>query len=223
MGREEGDRVVSPVVAQPALDEVVVLDELVHRHQLDRRHAEIVEMLHDRRMGDRGVGAAQFRRDLRVEHRHAADVGFVDDGLVQRCVRRAVVAPVEVRVADDRLRDVTSGVGVVAPRRIVELVAEARRVPVDVAGDCLGVRVEQQLVRVAPQTAERLPGTVDPVPVRLTGAHVGEVGVPDVAVDLGQFDPLLVAIGRRHPPPNRHSSTPSATLEKSEKLVPEPS
>ena len=195
MRREEGNRVVSPVVAQPALHEVVVLDELVHRHQLDRGHAEIVEMLHDRRVSDRRVGAAQLRRDLRVEHRHAADVGFVDDGLVQRCIGRTVVAPVEVGVADDRLGDVTSGVGVVARLRVVELVGEARRVPVDVAGDRLGVGVEQQLVRVAAQTVERLPGTVDPVPVRLPRAHVGEIGVPDVAVDLGQLDAHLVAIG----------------------------
>ena len=37
---EEGDRVVAPVVAQAALGEVVVVDELVHRHQLDGRDAE---------------------------------------------------------------------------------------------------------------------------------------------------------------------------------------
>ena len=37
---EEGDRVVAPVVAQSTVDEVVVVHELVHRHQLDRRDAE---------------------------------------------------------------------------------------------------------------------------------------------------------------------------------------
>ena len=35
--REEPDRVVAPVVAQAAVDEVLVVDELVHRLQLDRR------------------------------------------------------------------------------------------------------------------------------------------------------------------------------------------
>jgi hypothetical protein len=38
--REERDRVVAPVVAQPLGVEVVVVDELVHRHQLDRGDAE---------------------------------------------------------------------------------------------------------------------------------------------------------------------------------------
>ena len=49
---EEGDRVVAPVVAQAALDEVVVVDELVHRHQLDGRDAERGEVLDDGRVGD---------------------------------------------------------------------------------------------------------------------------------------------------------------------------
>ena len=49
---EEGDRVVAPVVAQAALDEVVVVDELVHRHQLDRRDAERREVVDDGRVGD---------------------------------------------------------------------------------------------------------------------------------------------------------------------------
>ena len=39
--REEADRVVAPVVAQPALDEVGVVDELVHRQQLERGDAEV--------------------------------------------------------------------------------------------------------------------------------------------------------------------------------------
>ena len=38
---EEADRVVAPVVAQPALDQMRVVDELVHRQQLDRGDAEL--------------------------------------------------------------------------------------------------------------------------------------------------------------------------------------
>ena len=63
--REEADRVVAPVVAQPAVDEVRVVDELVHGQQLDRRDAEPGEVLDRGRVGEAGVGAAQRLGDLR--------------------------------------------------------------------------------------------------------------------------------------------------------------
>ena len=58
--REEADRVVAPVVAQPALDQVAVVDELMHRHQLDGADAEARQVIERRRMGEAGVGAAQL-------------------------------------------------------------------------------------------------------------------------------------------------------------------
>ena len=39
---EEADRVVAPVVAQAPVEQRAVVDELVHRHQLDRGHAELL-------------------------------------------------------------------------------------------------------------------------------------------------------------------------------------
>ena len=50
MRREEADRVVAPVVRQALVDQVGVVDELVHRHQLDRGDAELGEVLDDRRV-----------------------------------------------------------------------------------------------------------------------------------------------------------------------------
>ena len=84
---------------------------------------------------------------------------------------------------------------------VVEVVGEAGRVPVDLAVDRLGVRVEEQLGRVAPQALGRLPRSVHPVAVALAGPDVGQVGVPAVPVDLGQLDAHLglasLARGRR--------------------------
>ncbi len=199
---EEGDRVVAPVVAQAALDEVVVVEEVVHRHQLDGGDAEAGEMVDDRRVGDAGVGAAQFRRHVRVAHGESAHVGLVDDRLVHRVLRSAVVAPVEERIADHAGRHVRRAVGGVRSERVGEVVGEAGRVPVDLAVDGLGVGVEEQLGRVAPEPVGRVPRAVHAVAVVLAGAHVGEVGVPAVAVDLLQGDALLAprgggAAGRR--------------------------
>ena len=188
MRRQEGDRVVAPVVAQAALDEVVVLDELVDGHQLDGRHAEGAEVVDDHRVSERGVRPAEVVGDVGVGDRQAPHVGLVDDRLVHLVTGWAVVGPVEERVTDHRSRHVRRAVGGVGLVRRIELVPEARLVPVDVALDHLGVRVEQQLGRVAPEALLRVPRAVDPIAVALAWADVREVRVPAVAVDLAHLD-----------------------------------
>ena len=49
LGREEAERVVAPIVAQAALDQMPVVDEGVDRQQLDRGHAEPLEVIDHRR------------------------------------------------------------------------------------------------------------------------------------------------------------------------------
>jgi hypothetical protein len=191
--REEADRVVAPVVAQALLLQGVVLHELVHREQFDRGDAEVVEVLDRRRVRDAGVGAPQLLRDARVGHGQALDVGLVDDRLVVGRLRWPVDAPVEERVDDDRLRHVRRRVVVVALLGL-EVVAEDRLVPVDLAVDGLGVGVEEELVRVAAQALGRVVGAVDAEAVALAGVDPGQEGVPDVAVHLGEADALLVAL-----------------------------
>jgi hypothetical protein len=57
--REELDRVVAPVVRQPALDQVAVVHEGVDRQQLDRGDAEVAQVLDHRRRRQAAEGAAQ--------------------------------------------------------------------------------------------------------------------------------------------------------------------
>ena len=100
VGREVADRVVAPVVAQAALDETVVVHELVHRHQLQRGDAEPLEMVDGRRRRDSGVGATQLRRDVRMAAGEALDVHLVDHRVVHGRARRVVAVPVEPAVGD---------------------------------------------------------------------------------------------------------------------------
>ena len=193
--REEPDRVVAPVVAQSALDQPVVVDELVHRHQLDRGDAELLQVLDHRRVPDRAVGAAQFLGDARVPHRQTLDVRLVDDRVVVRDPRQRVVAPVEVRVDHDALGHEPGRVAGGHPVRAVQLVAVQRRVPLDLPVDRLRVWVEQQLVRVEPVPAARLVPPVHPVPVPLAGLDAGQVPVPDERVDLVQLDAPFLTVG----------------------------
>ena len=173
MRGEEADRVVAPVVRQAALDEVVVLHELVHRHQLDGGDAELLQVLDHHRVGERGVGAADLLGDVRVGHGEALDVRLVDDRLVVGRARVAVVLPVEERVDHDRLHHVRGAVELVALVRVLEVVAEQRLVPVGRALDRLGVGVEQQLGGVAPLPLRRVVGPVHAEAVALARARPG--------------------------------------------------
>ena len=53
--REVADRAVAPVVGQPALDEEALVDDVVHRQQLDRGDAELAQV------GDRGLARPRRR------------------------------------------------------------------------------------------------------------------------------------------------------------------
>ena len=154
-------------------------------------------------MAQAGVGPAQLGRDVRVAHGEALDVDLVDDR-----VRVAVPGPVAVLPAER---------GVARPGSA----ARARRSPgcsacagsawswpstsgpnVTDPADRLGVRVEQQLGRVAPQAARRVPRAADPVPVGLPRADARHERVPDVGVvvphrDLGFRAGLVEQAQRR--------------------------
>jgi len=176
---------------RPFVLERGVLDELVHRHELDGGDAERGEVLDDRGVGDGGIRAADLLGDLRVGHRQALDVGLVDDALVVLVARRPVVPPVEVGVDDDAEHGVRERVVGVALGGVREVVGEEGGIVDDLPVDRLGVGVEEELRGVAAVAARRLVGAVDAEAVALSGLHAGEIAVPDEAVDLGHGDALL--------------------------------
>ena len=176
--REETDRVVAPVVAQALLDQPMVVDELVHRHELHRGHAEGREVLDDRGMGETGVCAANLLGHVRVTLRHTFHVRFVDDRFVQRRVGPAVAAPVEMGMLDDRTEHVRRAVRFVDGILVAQVVRVARRVPCDLALDRQRVRIEQELARVATNAVFGGVWTVHTVAVPLTRANARQVRMP---------------------------------------------
>ena len=217
--REEADRVVAPVVRQPLVDQRGVLHELVHRHQLDRGDAEILEVRDRGRVGDAGVRAADLLGYVGMGHRQTLDVRLVDHRLVVLVLGVPVAAPVEERGDDHRQHVVAQAVLVVEGLALVELVGEQRLVAVHLPVDGLGVGVEQQLRRVAAVPLLRR------VRVRARGSRsAGPAGCP------GRYawctKASVSTISTRVSVPSsaiRHSSTLSATSEKSAKLTPAPS
>jgi hypothetical protein len=191
VGREEAERVVAPVVGEVALHQHAVVDEVLHREELDRGHAEGLQVIQHLLDAQSREPALRLRRHVRMAARVAGDVHLVDEAVVGRVVRPAVVAPVEVRV--DHLA-LGHHRGAVAPveRQVLLLVAdgvaEMRVAPLvaEAARDAVGVGVDQQLVGVEAVPALGLVGAVHAVAVELPRAHAGKVAVPHEVGALAQ-------------------------------------
>ena len=189
--REERDRVVAPIVAEALLLQGVVVDELVHGHQLDRGHADLLQVSDDGGMGDAAVGSALLLGDIGMQLCQALHVRFVDDRLGERGARRVVAGPVEERVHDDAVHRVLSGVVGVDLVGAPEVVGEQRLPPADVVAGRFGVRVEQQLGRIAALALAGIPRSGDPESVALPWLHAGQIAMPHVPVDFGELDSCL--------------------------------
>ena len=69
-----------------------------------------------------------------------------------------------------------------------DLVAEQRRVPLQLSHQLLGVGIEQKLVRIEAVASSGLVGAMHAIAVDRAGARVRKVAVPDFVGVLGQAD-----------------------------------
>ncbi len=142
--REVPDRVVAPVVGEPALQQEVVRHVLVHRQQLHRRHPQIAHIRQDGLVGQPRVRPAQRLGHRRVPHGEALGVDLVDDRVRVVAPRRSVGTPVEGSVGDQADRHVPGGVEHARRVVVVEGVVVHLRAERDLAAHRPRVRVEQQ-------------------------------------------------------------------------------
>ena len=188
---EEAERRVAPVVREPLRAEEGVVEVLVDREQLDRGHAEPLEVRDRGRGAEACVRAAQLGRHLGMTRGEALHVHLVDEAPVQRGARRAVVAPVEAVSEHDRLRDRRGAVAVVEGevllRRAVPI-GEDRAVEIDLARDRAGVRIDEQLRAVVAQPRLRLVRAVGAITVKRPRADARDERVPHVTVPLAEPD-----------------------------------
>ena len=191
---EEADRVVAPVVGEAALQQRRVLYELVDRHELDRRHAEVRQVLDHGGVADRGVGPADVLGNAGMQLREPLDVRLVEHRVVVAVARGAIFLPLEERIRHDRLHDMRGGVLRVALLRVSERIREARGRPVDRPFVGLGVGIQQELAGIAAMAVRRVVGPVHAIAVALPGLGAREIGVPDERVLLGHRDARLRAV-----------------------------
>src|SRR6266404_548883 len=131
--------------------------------------------------------------------RDAAHVQLEDNGLLPRDLRAAILTPGESGFDDPALWDVAR---VVAPvkrqilARAAEAVAEDGVAPAKFPLECLGVGVDQQLVRIEPMAIGGIEGPVNPVAVKQARTGIRQIGVPDLVGVFRKHDArLLMAAG----------------------------
>ena len=177
--REEADRLVAPMVAEPLLDQEAVVHETVDGQQLDRGDTERLEVV------EHGIARQRLERagpgDVRMQRRQRLDVRLVD--------HRAL--PGGAGVARGRGRMIRHHSAGHEGRGILVVGAVKRVAPRDLALDPPGIGVEQELVRVEQVARRRRPGPVRAQAVALPRADARHVPVPDVAGALGQVDASL--------------------------------
>jgi hypothetical protein len=194
VGREKTDAVVAPVVGEALLQQVAVVDEGVHRQELDRRDAKRLHVLDDFLHREAGEGAAQLGRNGGMPHGVAAHVRLVDHGAVPRDgLPGALARPVEVGVHHHRLRHERGAVLLVERQvalRVADPVAEHRRVPLQAADVGARVRVEEQLVGVEAVALGGRVGAVHAVAVHRARTDARDAAVPYLVAVFGQLDAL---------------------------------
>ena len=171
--REVADARVAPVVRQPAVGEEALVDDVVHRQQLDRRHAERRQVRDRVRGGEPAVRAAQIvanavaalREALRRAARRSPSRSTASAGGRASSSSHSNDGSMTTHfgIARRRVRLVDRQVGVVCARA-GHVRQRVRGVPVDRAVDRLRVRVDQQLRRVeaaarSPARTGRAPGS----------------------------------------------------------------
>ena len=174
VGREERQRGVAPVVAQPGRG--ILLVEGKYRQQLDGADAEVLKV---RDLVDQPrIGTTLVRRNAGVGiAREPGDVHLVDDGLGEWPARSGVALPVIRAGIDDHALE--SRRGVVA--RLTRRVATAARRPCYT----LAVWIEQHLVAVEAQALAGVVRTIGAKRIQLSRPQTRHEGVPVVVGALG--------------------------------------
>lgn len=170
---EEGNGIVPPIVAQPLLDQVTVVDEGVDGQQLCAGNAKRAQVGRNVRMRQARESPAICFGYQRMQLGKALNVHLVGDRALPGDFRLARYAPGESRVDDSALlhqgRAVAFVIGEVLVG-MVELIAEQLRSPAQLADQLLRIRIKDQLVGVEAMPGIRFIRPVDTVSVNGPGA-----------------------------------------------------
>src|SRR5688572_13688162 len=131
-----------------------------------------------------------------MQFRITANMHLVDDRVVKRNAAAAALArPVEVWIDHCALGHEWSAIAFVECEIVagLQLVAEERRIPPQLADVRESIRVEQELVWIEAVPCGRFIGTVDSIAIRRSRLNVGDVAVPDLVRVLRKLNSVCLA------------------------------
>ncbi len=118
---------------------------------------------------------------------------FVDDGVAQRRVRRAVLLPIEVGIDHHGLGHPIGVIAVIARQVRVgpaDLVGIDRLGPVNQSANRQRLGIEQQLGRVEAEAVRGVPRPIHAKPVELAGLDAPQIAMMHKSRGLAQLDSL---------------------------------
>ena len=188
VGGEKTDRVVAPVVGEAPVGQERAREVLMDREQLEGGHPEVHQMGDGRFVAQAGVGPPQLGRHAGMGHREPLDVHLVDDGVGVAVLGAAMGAPGEGGVDHQAQRHVPGRVQPAGLVRVGHGVPGQLGAMAQLPPGGSGVRVKQELGRVAPQPPPWLIGPANAVAVGLARAYTRDKAVPNTGVVLQQWD-----------------------------------
>ena len=179
---EKRQCVVAPVIAQSMRNQVAIIDMIMHGHQFHSRDTQFLQMINRRTGCQSGVSSTQRFRYLWIQPGKSFHMHLIDQSLVPWCTRMSVVAPAKLRIHHDTQRRtpcIVAKIDLQILSHMPDLMTEHGIGPPDPATNRSGVRIQQNFMSVEAMTGGRIKRTMHTIPVKLTGADVGQVNVPD--------------------------------------------
>src|SRR5262245_12270058 len=196
LGCEKAQRIVAPIVAKAALDQMAIIDKGVDRQQFKCGDTQTLEMIDHRRCRKAAIRTAPSGRHILAKLSQPLDVGFVDDRVLPGDRRSTFFAPCERFVDHHALWNSTSVVPPIEREvgaRAAGAIPEMRVTPDEAPCELFGIGIDEQLVRIEAQSALGLIRAMNPVTVELSRHDIVEVAVPDVLCAFWQRDALNLA------------------------------
>lgn len=159
---EERESVVSPVVLQTLIQQVLFVNMMMNRLQLNSSDAKFLQVLNHRLGTQTSIGSANVLGYVGVQVGKTLDMGLIDNSLVPWDVGMSIIAPSEGGINDSAKRTMGSIVGSVDLEVLVEAVAidvirEETVVPCEISANGFGIGIEEHLVAVESQTILGVP------------------------------------------------------------------
>src|SRR5215813_184636 len=193
LGCEKAQRIVAPIVAKAALDQMAIIDKGVDRQQFKCGDTQTLEMIDHRRCRKAAICTAPSGRHILAKLSQSLDVGFVDDRVLPGDRRSTFFAPCERFIDDHALWYSTSVVAPVERKvgaRAAGAIAKMCVAPDEASGELPSIGIDEQLVRIEAKSALGLIRAMDPVTVELSRHDIVKVTVPDVLCALRQREAL---------------------------------